>query len=314
VGVYTSAFILRSNVWQTIFKKMDENPPFNRVFFAIGIDWMANNFIPGKIGDLIGIEVITKGANLKYGKSFGSIAIIRLFDIITLFLLSLIGLGIIEISLFQLGLANPITSDPDVLISVIVSLILIIAICLSLLIIFKYPEKIEKIGGKISPKFGLFIANLINPLKQGLSFFISQPKRGRFFFRILLEDFIVWILDASPIALLCIFMKLTLNPFIAIICILITFILLPIPSTPSSWGVSETVWTTLMLIFSSGYSFSFLISIFLIDHLLRYVYVICYGFIALPRMNYHFRSLNSVKSENEDLSKNHEIPPNDSND
>ena len=234
-GIYSVALIFRTDVWRQFFLKMGKSPNYQKLYFTIGIDWMANNFLPSRLGDLIGIEVITKSATISYGKSIGGITLIRLFDMVTLFVLMIGGLLYSELNILHEGLEGILTLNSGLILSILVSLGLILLLVAALILIFKYPKQIVAFANRISPKLGNFIEKLVDPLINGLILFRDQPQRGKFFIRILIENLFVWILDGVSICILCAILGLSINPLFCFIGILLTFILLPIPTTPSAW-------------------------------------------------------------------------------
>jgi len=84
--IYTGVFIIRSYRLQLLFKGLNLNTSFLALFGSFGIGWGINELTPGKIGDIIRIEVINeKNKNVGLSKSICGVAIERVIDLIILF-------------------------------------------------------------------------------------------------------------------------------------------------------------------------------------------------------------------------------------
>lgn len=290
VVLYTVAFILRAKQWQFVFIGFNKKVKFSHIYYANGIAWLANDILPGRIGDLSRIEVITKSEQLPYGVSIGSYAILRLTDLIFFTIFS--AAGLLYYTSTQMGILVSINDTMlirQIYLGFGIALILIVGIVIGFVLIFKYPDRIIQLIHKISVKLGKLAEKLISPLKEALSQISQSPNKIRLYFSIIGSNFLALLCDGFLIVLLCMILDVQISYILAFSALFISFLIRIVPSTPGSWGVSEAVWAGLIFIFYPALTLEYLISIYLIDHLVRFVYTIIYGGFSIPRADYHWK-------------------------
>jgi len=74
---------------------------------------------------------------------------------------------------------------------------------------------------------------------------------------------------------------------------IVTFFTKTIPITPGGWGVSEIIGALLLSIFYPTIPYNEILSVFILDHILRMVYVFIYGGISTIAINFKFKELNT---------------------
>lgn len=305
--LYGCSFLIRADIWKKIFDRLGYSMSFTSLYYATGVAWMVNQLIPGRMGELARIEIVTKSQKVEYGTSIVSIALVRLFDLVVMIALILTGLLFLNYTFLRSSDFSSIPYSHEIQIGIFIGISLILALLVAFFIILKYPQFIVMMGSKISPKLGLWIDKLLNPITEGLLSFRTKPNRSAFILFVICETLLTWIIDCGIIVILCNILNLPVHPFVPFLRLLITFLLHIIPTTPGNWGVSEFIWAGFILVFYPGFALQYLVSLYFIEHLLRYVYAICFGVISLPRTNYKFRiskePVQKVEDQN-DIEKN----------
>ena len=94
LGLNFLSVVIRAWAWRTVINQAlprDQQPPFRRVFSAFSIGLLGNAVLPGRIGELARVAVLTrdmprgKGAT---GRLLGSVFAHRLFDLVPALLLT----------------------------------------------------------------------------------------------------------------------------------------------------------------------------------------------------------------------------------
>lgn len=117
----------------------------------------------------------------------------------------------------------------------------------------------------------------------------NTPGIAKFYLKTTVLNSIIWILDASSISILSIFAGVNISYILATVGIIFTWLLMMIPTTPGSWGLAEFFWTALIIIFYPEVIPELLVSIYMFDHILRVIYAVIFGSLALPRVGYRFK-------------------------
>lgn len=306
---YGISFIIRADIWKRIFSRLGYSIPLSHLYYATGVAWLVNQIIPGRMGELARIEIVTKSQKVEYGTSIISIALVRLFDLIVMVALILMGLLFLNYTILRSSDFSSIPYSNEIQLGIFIGISLICVLLITFFVLLQYPQLILKIVSKISTKLGNWMEKLLEPITDGLNRFRTNHHRTTFILIIGCETLVTWIIDCGIIVILCNTLNLDIHPFVPFLGLLITFLLHIIPTTPGNWGVSEFVWAGFISVFYPLLSLQFLVSLYLIEHLLRYVYAICFGVISLPRTNYKFRISKETNPEIEEIDlKNSELP------
>jgi len=302
VILYGCSFLIRADIWQRIFHRLGFSIPFFSLYYATGVAWMVNQLIPGRMGELARIEIVTKSQKVEYGTSIISIALVRLFDLVVMIALILTGLIFLNYIFLSVSDVSLFPYSQQIQLGILIGILLIVVLLGALFVILKYPQFIVSMVSKFSIKLGVWVNKILTPIIEGLNRFRTQPHRLAFVLWILCETLLTWVIDCGIIILLCDSVGLNVHPFIPFLGLLITFLLHIIPTTPGNWGVSEFIWAGFVLVFYPMLDLPFLISLYFIEHFLRYIYAIFFGVISLPRTNYKFRiskkSPDSIEEQN----------------
>ncbi len=292
---YTLAFIFRTYKLKLVFRGINLDPKFYTIYGAIGTGWAINELTPAKIGDLAKIEFIhQKEANFHLSKCACAVLIERFIDFLILFSIACFTLILIFISDINYA------TDLNIQFFILIGSIIILGGFIALLILFFKTEAVLNVLEKISPKLRNLLEKFLRRFVEGMKDFRNDKKR---IFWVFLLNIPTWFFESLTLVILFYLAGFNLNFFIIILAQILTFFTKTIPITPGGWGISEIAGATIISIFSPlTISFENILSIFILDHILRIIYVFIYGGISTISINFKYRKLD-IKNleENENL-------------
>ncbi|MHA1374533.1 MAG: lysylphosphatidylglycerol synthase transmembrane domain-containing protein [Promethearchaeota archaeon] len=286
---YTVAFIFRTLKLKLVFNGINIEPSFFTIYGAIGTGWAINELTPAKLGDLAKMEYIRqKETNIPLSKSLCAVLIDRFIDLIILFTITCITLIYIYFS----GVSY--SSELNLPFFVIVGAILLLVIAIGLVLLFFKTELILKILGRVSTKLRNLLERLIKRFIEGLNDFRKDRKN---IFLVLLYNIPTWFFESITLVIVFYLAGYQINIFIIILAQIITFFTKTIPITPGGWGVSEIIGALLISIFYPLLPYNEILSLFILDHILRVIYVFIYGGISTVAINFKFKDVDILTSE-----------------
>jgi uncharacterized protein (TIRG00374 family) len=288
--IYTVAFIFRALKLKIVFNSMNLQPSYWTIYGAIGTGWAINELTPAKLGDIAKMEYIhQRESNFRLSKCLCAVLIDRFIDLIILFSITCLALFYIII--------NNISSEtlPDQLgfidfFIIVGALILLVGFVGLLLLLFK-TEWILKVIGKISPRLQNYLKKFIYRFVEGLNDFRKDKKR---IILVLIYNIPTWLFESLTLVLLFYLAGYHIDVFIIILAQIVTFFTKTIPITPGGWGFSEIAGAFLITLFYS-IPYADVLIIFILDHILRVVYVFIYGAISTISINFKYKRIDLDK-------------------
>ena len=281
--LYTMAFIFRAYKLKLIFKGLDQEIKYKTSFFSIGICFFLNDLIPGKLGELAKIGIIKDQEIIKLSESVCGITIERVLDLITLFVVSVVALLYLYFYIFDDNGAFTILGQNLQFFLGIGAIIIIFIIIILILVIYRTQTMInilKKFSNKIATLLGKFIINF----KEGMKKYRNHKKELIY---IIILGFITWIFDAFIIVIFFYFLGYQLNIIVLILAVILLFFSKIFTITPGGWGISENVGALIIFLFYPQIPFLEILSVFIIDHLFRSVFLFFYGGYSM--LNYNFK-------------------------
>ena len=277
VLIYTITFILRAYRLKFILQGLNSDASFLNLFGSFGIGWGINEIIPGKFGDLVRLEFIRqKERNLNRSKILCGISIERFIDLAILLLITIFTLlylyfydvkGINKLNLsFYIGIG---------------ALILIFSLIAVLILFFK-GSWFLKIVGKISKKLMKKLEIFLKEFLIGINDFRKNKKKIVITVVLSLP---IWIIETLTLVLIFYLIGYEINIFIIILAQSVLFFTKTFPITPGGWFISENVGALIILVFYPSIPYNILLSIFILDHILRVAYSLIYGSISTTTVN-----------------------------
>ncbi|MFX1409406.1 MAG: YbhN family protein [Promethearchaeota archaeon] len=283
---YTIAFLLRAYKLKLVFKGLDQPVKFSTCYFSIGAGFILNELTPGKVGDLVKIFIIKDQEDIRISESVAGIAIERVLDIIFLFLISCFALVYLYLS--NLGEIGEIEIlGQNIQFYLILGAILIALILTLFLLLLYKTDLILSIIKRISKKLALYIERFLNNFKEGIRRFKDHKIELIY---IILLSIPTWVIDALVVVLFFYLLGYNLNIFLLILATMLLFFSKIFPITPGGWGISENIGALFLFIFYYEFiPYQDILSIFIIDHIFRSVYLFVYGGYSVIHYNVNLK-------------------------
>ncbi len=290
--IYTITFLLRTIRLKQIIHGLDLDASYLTLLGSYGVGWGVNELTPGKIGDLVRIEILNeKEKQIGLSKSIFVIAIERIIDLLILF-------GIVCFSLFFMYL-NHIQGITDLNLEfyIIFSAFLLFGGTILLVILIFKTNWILKIFEKISSKLRNLLERFLKNFLEGIKDFRKDKKKIA---DVLFLSIPVWFFETLTLVLIFFLTGHSeVNIMIIILAQIVTFFTKTFPITPGGWIVSENAGALLILIFYPSIPNNSILSLFILDHFLRIGYILIFGICSALWLNFHYKSiiLKKVKSK-----------------
>lgn len=286
--IYTITFLLRTIRLKQIIHGLDLDVSYLTLLGSYGVGWGVNELTPGKIGDLVRIEILNeKEKHIGLSKSIFVIAIERIIDLLILF-------GIVCFSLFFMYLNNiQGITDLNLEFYIILSAFLLLGGTVLLIILVFKPIWILNIFEKISLKLRNLFERFLKNFLEGIKDFRKDKKRIG---NVLFLSIPVWFFETLTLVLIFYLTGFSeVNFMIVILAQIVTFFTKTFPITPGGWIVSENAGALLILLFYPSIPNSSILSLFILDHFLRIGYVLIFGISSALWLNLDYKSINLKK-------------------
>lgn len=292
--MYTIAFLFRALKLKMIYLGIEKPISFSTAYFTLGAAFVINDLTPGKFGDITKIFLIKDQENLRLSHSSAGIAIERILDLILLF-------GISCLAFFYLYFTNLHSSQTATVLGqsiqfyILMGALFIVAIFIGLIILFYKTEFFINVISKFSGKLADLIDRFIKNFKKGINKFKDNKKALAW---IIFLGFPTWIIDGMIVSIFFYFTGYPLNLFILLLAILLSFFSKAFQITPGNWGISENVGALFIFFFYPHLPYFEVLSIFLIDHLFRSVYLLFFGGYSIFHYNFKLKELEETNYQN----------------
>jgi len=288
--IYTLAFIFRAFKLKLVFNGINLEPSYFIIYGAIGTGWAINELTPAKLGDFVKMEYIRqKEHNFPLSKCLCAVLIDRFIDLIILF--SITSFTLLYIYLSSVTYITELNLHFFIIIGAIILFIGVVG----LMLLFFKTDWILSITNKISPKLKNLLERFIVRFVEGLKDLRKDKKR---ILLILLYNIPTWLFESLTLVLLFYLIGFQMNIFIIMLAQIVTFFTKTIPITPGGWGVSEIIGALLLSLFYPAIPYNEILSVFILDHILRMVYVFIYGGISTIAINFRFKDIDTKKFKN----------------
>ena len=294
--IYTLSFIFRTFRLRLIFRGLNLKTAYLSLYASFGIGWGINEITPGKVGDLARIEYIHQKENISISKSICGVTIERFIDLIIIFLFTCL-------TLFFLYFFNVKgTTDLNLHFYVGIGAFLLIGSVIVLTILFFKTDLILNLIGKISMRLRNRLKSFLYRFLEGMNDFRKDKKRV---FGATILSIPIWFFDTFTLVLLFYLVGYEIDIFIIILAQIIIFFTKIFPITPGGWVISENIGALLIFLFYPSIPYGSILSIFILDHAIRTVYVLTYGISSTLVMNYKIKELDFNQLNNNE--KNSEL-------
>ncbi|MHA1724607.1 MAG: lysylphosphatidylglycerol synthase transmembrane domain-containing protein [Promethearchaeota archaeon] len=291
--IYSAVFLLRAFRLKLIFSALNINTPYFLIVGAFGIGWAINEITPGKIGDFIRIEVLhQKVHTLPLSKSTCGVVIERFIDLLILFSIS-------SYALFYMYLNNiQGTTSINLQLPLIIGALIILGGMIFILLLFLKTRWVLNLISLFSKKLKNFLEKFLKNFLEGISDFRQNFKKS---FLVIALSLPIWVLESFTLLLLFFLAGYKFNVFIIIISQIILFFSKTFPITPGGWILSENVGALIVFLFYPTMLYNNILSIFILDHIIRIAYILIYGLISSFFLNIKFKKLSLKPPEKQEI-------------
>ncbi len=281
--IYSGVFLLRSFRLRLIFNALNLRPKYLPLLGAFGIGWAINELTPGKIGDLIRIEIMyQKEKTINLSKATCGVAIERFIDLLILFVISSCALTFMYINNVQ-G-----TSVINLQVPLMIGAFIILTGLILVALLFLKTQWFLRIVSLVSKKLRNILEKFLENFLEGIDDFRKNKKKAAI---VLFLSLPIWILESFTLVLLFFLAGYDINAFIIIISQIILFFTKTFPITPGGWVLSENVGAFIIFLFYPTMPYNNLLSIFILDHVIRTSYVFIYGLTSSFVLNIKLEKL-----------------------
>lgn len=290
--IYTIVFFFRTYRLKLIFRGLNLETPSLILFGSYGIGWGINEITPGKLGDLARIEFIHQKENtVSLSKSFCGITIERFIDLLILMMITAFALVFMYINNVE-G-----TTQLNLHFYIGIGALILIGGCVVILVLFFKSSLFLNIVGKISIKLKNRLEIFLRNFLIGMNDFRKNRKKA---VAVGVLSIPIWLCETFTLVLLFYLIGYEINIFIIILAQLVLFFTKTFPITPGGWVISENLGALIIFFFYPSIPYGNLLSIFILDHVLRVAYCIIYGSSSTLAFNYRFKKIDvkNIKIEN----------------
>ncbi|TFG01885.1 MAG: flippase-like domain-containing protein [Promethearchaeota archaeon] len=281
--IYTTTFILRSIKLKQVFHGLNLKSSLLILYGSYGIGFAINELTPGKFGELARIEYIQqKEKDISLTRSVCGVSIERFIDLLVLFLF----ISLVTIYLYLNNFKG--TSNLNLHIYLGIGALFLSGAVVILILLFLISDWILNIIGKISSKLERKLKQFLEGFLNGVNEFRKNKKSV---IKVIILSFPTWFLDTLTLVLLFYLIGYEINIFIIIMAQIIVFFTKAFPITPGGWVISESVGALLIFLFYPSIPYNIILSIFILDHLIRSAYIFVYGVFSSVGFNFKFEKM-----------------------
>lgn len=271
---YGLQFFLRAYLCQRISKTMTLPISYSTAYFSLGVCWMMNELLPGKLGDLARIEIISQREQIPFGSASAPIIFQRIVELAVLLIIG----GITMVSLLAEDSLSLISQDNRVLFGFLFGIFLIISAVLLIVLITKYPQTIKIIVGRISNKLADWVSKLIDTFNAAIN---SIDKPFILILKSSLISLVYWFMDVLTFYFTFLAVGIQIDLLLAFSAGIITYLVKMFPLTPGGWGIAESISALYLLTIYPLLAVETALFVLILNHFLVFLYCCAYGLVSL---------------------------------
>jgi uncharacterized protein (TIRG00374 family) len=280
-------FPLRAFRWRPILDPVAPNLPYGALWRATAIGMMANNVLPGRIGEIVRAYALARETTVPFSASFASIVVDRVFDAVIVLLLMVAAMFAPSVPSHELIGGRPASNYAGTGVFVVA----VLAVAVYAIVFF--PDRLiglfEAFARRLAPRLEERGRRLLRSFADGLGV-LRHPGRFAVVFAWALA---LWLVQ--PVAFYLMFRALGIDvPFSAAVFLqgLIVFGV-AVPSTPGYFGPFEVASIAGLAIY--GVSNSLAVAWALAFHILSLLPITIIGLYYLARSGLHLGELRDIR-------------------
>lgn len=302
VCINVLTFMIRAARWEYLLDPI-KKVNLDSLFSAVCIGFMGNSLLPARAGEFIRAYVIGKREKISKTSSLATIALERLFDTFTLFLMLLI-----VASIFSFpgdGSGGYITKGRLNYAVFGVSIFLSLAASMLILLLWKPKNVWDVMNFAILRYFPVDIISKIEGIYHSFILGLESLKKGKHILIIIIYSVVLWLVTAAGIFVLFPAFSIRLTYLSAILVMTIVAVVIMLPSSPGYIGTFHLASSETLIFL--GIKISKAKSFAIIHHASCIVPVVFLGLFYLSKESISFKEI-SYKIDR-DIDKNNREAP-----
>lgn len=184
-------FPLRALRWRTILEPVAPGVPFGVLWRSVCIGMMANNVLPGRIGEVVRAYSLTRESDVPFTTSLASLVVDRVFDAVVVLML-------LMVALTDPAFNTSMAVGEKKVGAMIAGLAIVVVVAMGGLLFTVFaPAQIERLVGsvahRVAPKFEMRLRSMVHSFAGGLHV-LRDPRKFAAVFAWTLAH---WIVNAA---------------------------------------------------------------------------------------------------------------------
>ncbi|GAB4291933.1 MAG: lysylphosphatidylglycerol synthase transmembrane domain-containing protein [Myxococcota bacterium] len=263
MSVYLFSFIARGVRWQLMLKHFGDIP-FKSSFNGVALGYAGNNVLPGRGGEFVRMEYLTRSSQIPRVTVLSSIFAERVIDGLVLLLI---------LYLSMLAARSSITKEEWLLNLLVTSGVIFGAAFASIVFIRIFGGKIARYLSERTGWVFQVASKLLENIASALYFFNNNTG----FYVIILLSILVWLIEGAVFVLGLIAVNMGVNLPMAYLCLSVVNFGLLIPSSPGYIGVFQGMTILCLSLFGVMRETSFSASVLI--HMSQFIPITLVGLI-----------------------------------
>ena len=283
----TLVFPLRAFRWRPILDPVAPKLPYGALWRATAIGMMANNVLPGRIGEIVRAYALSRETPVPFSAAFASIVVDRVFDAVIVLLLMVAAMFAPSFPSGKLIAGHSASNAAGA------GVFVVAVLAVGVYAIVFFPDRLiglfEIVARRVAPRYEERGRRLLRSFADGLSV-MRHPAR---FAVVFLWALALWLVQ--PVAFYIMFRALNIDvPFAAAVFLqgLIVFAVAA-PSTPGYAGLFEAAAVAGLAIY--GISNTLAVTWALAFHILSLVPITLIGLYYLARTGLHLGEIRDIQ-------------------
>ena len=283
----TSVFPLRAIRWRLILDPVAPGIPLGMLWRAIAIGMMVTNVVPARAGELARAYALTRETpKVGFATSFASLAVDRVFDVVVLLLLLIVGMFELPSARDTVIAGQPLSNWVGW------GTVVIGAMTGALYLVVVFPSRIiamyEAFSRRVAPRFEARGRDALLAFAAGLSV-LRSPRR---FGAVMVWTIIHWVVNALAVWFGFKAIGISVSLFGAFVVQGLVAIVVAAPSSPGFFGVFEAMARVSLAMYgipedqAVAWGFGY--------HILTFIPITLIGLYYFGRLDLHFGDLRTA--------------------
>lgn len=258
--VYTIDWFIRGYRWSLILKQNDYKVPVKSATSLSLLGNFSNLVIPAKLGDLVWMYAVKKKHKVRLSVAVTSVILDRFCDFIAVIIYALVSMLMLVRMDYPQWVYNILN----------LGIVAVVVFFIFVFLLTKYKDLMKRI---------IKIRKIQSAISKVSDAFFHSTKNFSKFLGFIALSLVVWLIETLMAYAVARLLGVDISFIIILFAIIVANITKTIPLTPADIGVYEAALAAIL--FVSGISFEVGLTIALVDHMIKILYVLIVGsFVA----------------------------------